>query len=990
MPGHAGAAKPIDDLDHGAPGEPTRKLPAAPEPAKSQSQPTGANARHVKEVAGFEIISRLGEGGMGQVFKARQKSLDRFVALKVLTPKLAADHEYVQRFELEARAAAKLNHPNIVQVIEQGHDGVIKFIAFEFIDGSSLEGLLKKRGRIPEREALKIIREIADALRYSSEKGLIHRDVKPDNILLTKDGTPKLADLGLAKLQGDTAGLTQAGIVMGTPHYMAPEQALGERDLDVRADLYALGLVLYRCLVGELPWHSESALAILTKHINEDVPDPRNKVPEVTEACVTVLRGLTARERTDRYAQAVDVVRDVDAILGGTAPMGTGAAPRSGPALVATLVEPPRTKAANAVDPALTASGRRRPGGAANPSVTASGSRRPGGAANPSVTASGSRRPGTPPNPSATASGSRRAGLEKAASGRQAAPGAKVTTGSGSRAGRASGSLQHSMAITEATPLPRGAAMPLVLGLVVLALCSGAAVAFIYDRGKPGPHAPPVPSTLTPGPGSQEEETRPDTHEQAPPPSSQEKTPAPSTETDVKKVGEKPPAEKPPEKPPEKLPEKPPERTAAGIRPTTIEKVEAASAKVVSKPEEAEKGLIGVVGEIASDARLGEERRGAEAAVQMVRLVRALFATLGGGASGAEVAIQRNRIAGDLMKISDALEGGNELEAVVAREAHDWADAWKYLENLWIALLLDRSKETAYIEKTDPARLTGKGATSVLSAPWLTLVAKHMVPAVHAFDHREYEKALDELAKAKEIEKNHDAWPVYVETHAVVTALAKRLRGTDLSLMDVMEKQDPSVQKSAFVKARYMVLDFSGKNAFQLPKLPPGWSQGENGLMSPVLKPKIGGGNDAPLDIPWKQPGLYRFRMKLNCHNERHVDVIYVGAPGKEPSVAAAFVAHDPPFASADMGKIEDHVREFYSEIKTKEGNDRYPRGFSSGKTDTQDIFLIPDKTGTEFKAAGASHSAKVKIPALDAASIRIRAHNITIDSMYFEYHPFD
>ncbi|HZV01304.1 MAG TPA: serine/threonine-protein kinase, partial [Planctomycetota bacterium] len=295
--------------------------PRATQPVTAPPAQPGNTARHVKEVAGFELISRLGEGGMGQVFKARQRSIDRLVALKVLTPKLAEDKDYVERFEREAKAAGKLSHPNIVAVIDRGEDTTgpkaIRWIAFEFIDGSSLEGRIKK-GRLGEREATKIVRDIAEALRYAGEKGLIHRDVKPDNILLTSDGTPKLADLGLAKFQNDNASLTQTGIVMGTPHYMAPEQALGERNLDIRADVYALGLVFYRCLTGELPWNADSALAILTRHINEDCPDPRALVPEISEGAVSLLRRMTARDRNNR-AQPQEIIQTADNLLAGTA-----------------------------------------------------------------------------------------------------------------------------------------------------------------------------------------------------------------------------------------------------------------------------------------------------------------------------------------------------------------------------------------------------------------------------------------------------------------------------------------------------------------------------------------------------------------------------------------------------------------------------------------------------------------------------------------------
>jgi serine/threonine protein kinase len=304
--------------------------PHVTQPVPPPGPATGADGKyHVKEVAGFELVGTLGEGGMGKVFKARQRSIDRLVALKVLTPKLSEDRDYVNRFEREAKAAGKLSHPHIVAVIDRGEDKTgpkpIRWIAFEFIDGTSLEGRIKK-GRLPEREALKIVRDIAEALRYSSEKGLIHRDVKPDNILLTADGTPKLADLGLAKFENDNTQLTQTGIVMGTPHYMAPEQALGERDLDVRADIYALGLVFYRCLTGELPWTATSALAVLTRHINEDCPDPRATVHDVSEPVVALLRRMTMRDRSAR-ARPEEVILTATAILTG-ASHATTAPPR--------------------------------------------------------------------------------------------------------------------------------------------------------------------------------------------------------------------------------------------------------------------------------------------------------------------------------------------------------------------------------------------------------------------------------------------------------------------------------------------------------------------------------------------------------------------------------------------------------------------------------------------------------------------------------------
>jgi serine/threonine protein kinase len=273
-------------------------------------------------VAGFEILSLIGEGGMGKVYKARQKSLDRFVALKVLPEKLAANVEFVKRFEYEARAAARLNHPNIVQVIEQGNDGAVRFIAFEFIDGPTLEAVLREKGRLPEREALEIVHDIACALDCATAEGLVHRDVKPDNILLTGAGVPKLADLGLARLEEEPIHLTKTGIVMGTPFYMSPEQALGEGTLDGRSDLFSLGVVLYRCVTGTLPFISDSAMAILTHNITEDLPDPRSANPALSDDMVTLIRGLTARARNDRYPTPRFAVAEIEGILAGRAATG--------------------------------------------------------------------------------------------------------------------------------------------------------------------------------------------------------------------------------------------------------------------------------------------------------------------------------------------------------------------------------------------------------------------------------------------------------------------------------------------------------------------------------------------------------------------------------------------------------------------------------------------------------------------------------------------
>jgi hypothetical protein len=280
----------------------------------------------VREVGGFKLLKELGEGGMGKVFLARQTSLDRLVAIKVLQPELSADREFIERFDREAVAAAAFQHPHVVQVFERGVDATsgVHYIAFEYVDGGSLEDLIKSRGRLEEAEVLPLARGVAAALEFAESKGIIHRDVKPENILISRTNGAKLADLGLAKQQGQT-NVTQTGVVLGTPLYMAPEQALGEGDLDVRADLYALGLCVWRALTGLVPFDEDrtgSSLQILSRHIHQDLPDVRARNPGVSEPVAKVIGWLSARDRAQRYPTAAQAVRDLDLILTGRAPAG--------------------------------------------------------------------------------------------------------------------------------------------------------------------------------------------------------------------------------------------------------------------------------------------------------------------------------------------------------------------------------------------------------------------------------------------------------------------------------------------------------------------------------------------------------------------------------------------------------------------------------------------------------------------------------------------
>jgi len=255
----------------------------------------------------FEILELLGRGGMGAVYKARQKRLDRLVALKLLPPEIGADPAFAQRFEREARALAKLNHPNIVTLYEFGESDGLYYFLMEYVDGASLRQLLQA-GRVAPREALAIVPQICDALQYAHDHGIVHRDIKPENILLDRQGRVKVADFGLAKLVSQSglgtppmanAGgppvppeATHASLLMGTPQYMAPEQRERPSEVDHRADIYSLGVVFYQMLTGELP--------------KGDFAPPSKKVVVDVRLDEVVLRALEYMPER-RYQQVSDV-----------------------------------------------------------------------------------------------------------------------------------------------------------------------------------------------------------------------------------------------------------------------------------------------------------------------------------------------------------------------------------------------------------------------------------------------------------------------------------------------------------------------------------------------------------------------------------------------------------------------------------------------------------------------------------------------------------
>src|SRR3989440_8497312 len=228
---------------------------------------------------GYEREELVGAGGMSSVYRAHDELLDRKVALKILHSHYNEDEEYVERFRREARTVAQLSHPNIVTVIDRGEDEGRQFIVFELIEGRTLKQVLDAEGRLPERRALEIALQVARGLAFAHEHGLVHRDVKPQNVILNGDGRAKVTDFGIARSL-DVQGVTQSGTVLGTSNYIAPEQASGQA-VDQTTDVYSLGVVLFELLTGEVPFPGESFVAVAMQHVNEPPPSLLDVRPDV-------------------------------------------------------------------------------------------------------------------------------------------------------------------------------------------------------------------------------------------------------------------------------------------------------------------------------------------------------------------------------------------------------------------------------------------------------------------------------------------------------------------------------------------------------------------------------------------------------------------------------------------------------------------------------------------------------------------------------------
>ncbi len=274
-----------------------------------------------QQIPGYQLLERLGQGAMGTVYKARQMSMNRLVAIKVLHPRLAANPEYLQRLTREAHLAARLSHNNIIQAIDVGAAGPLHYFVMELVEGQTIREILEKGKVYEEREAVEIILQIAQALQHAHRRGLIHRDVKPANIVLTTDGIAKLADLGMAR-ETDDAVLSQRekGIAMGTPYYMSPEQIRGRQNIDGRADLYALGATLYHMVTGKPPFLYPETERVLMAHLEEELTPPDHLNQKLSSGLGEVVEYLMAKERRRRYQKADDLIIDLECLLSGEAP----------------------------------------------------------------------------------------------------------------------------------------------------------------------------------------------------------------------------------------------------------------------------------------------------------------------------------------------------------------------------------------------------------------------------------------------------------------------------------------------------------------------------------------------------------------------------------------------------------------------------------------------------------------------------------------------
>jgi len=261
----------------------------------------------------YRLEAKLGSGGMSTVYLARDETLDRAVAVKVMHREMSEQADQLERFRQEARAVAKLSHPNVVAVIDAGEDAGHPYIVFEYVEGETLKQRIKRLGPLDVQEALAYAIEVAQGLTVAHARSMVHRDVKPQNVLIDAEGRAKVTDFGIAR-QLEEQGVTATGRVLGTTDYVSPEQAMGH-GVDPRSDIYSLGVVLYEMLLGEVPFTADSQVGVAMKHVNEELPDPQRRRPQLSAAVALVIERATTKDPDRRYQRIDDMIDDLETAL---------------------------------------------------------------------------------------------------------------------------------------------------------------------------------------------------------------------------------------------------------------------------------------------------------------------------------------------------------------------------------------------------------------------------------------------------------------------------------------------------------------------------------------------------------------------------------------------------------------------------------------------------------------------------------------------------
>ena len=288
----------------------------------------------------YELEELVGTGGMSTVFRAYDLQLDRRVAIKILHEHYASDPEYLERFRREARAVARLSHPNIVTVIDRGDDDGRQYIVFEYVEGENLKELVLHEGRLPVRRALELALAIADGLSFAHQRGLVHRDVKPQNILLNQEGELKVTDFGIARSLHVEHGVTQTGTVLGTGEYLAPEQASG-KTVSAATDVYSLGVVLWELLAGDVPFTGENFVAVALRHVNELPPDLRERRTDVSPRLAAAVNRALAKDPESRFPSMAAFAKELRSCLAELDETAAGAAPPRADDAALTMVTSP-------------------------------------------------------------------------------------------------------------------------------------------------------------------------------------------------------------------------------------------------------------------------------------------------------------------------------------------------------------------------------------------------------------------------------------------------------------------------------------------------------------------------------------------------------------------------------------------------------------------------------------------------------------------------